>query len=188
VQPFGGEGLSGTGPKAGGPLYLLRLLSHRADVDAAQALAARSVVLPGPTGESNLYSLHPRQAVLCLAEGDAARLAQLAAVQATGSRSVWPIDAAPLFASLGAEVQEHIVLVDDWRHPGVFFDLVLFHGDRAALLEVNRHLANRPGPIVSIVATDSTKDPIPLERLLVERSVSINTAAAGGNASLMMVG
>ncbi|MGD7361246.1 aldehyde dehydrogenase family protein, partial [Ralstonia pseudosolanacearum] len=27
VQPFGGEGLSGTGPKAGGSLYLLRLLS-----------------------------------------------------------------------------------------------------------------------------------------------------------------
>ncbi len=26
VQPFGGEGLSGTGPKAGGPLYLHRLL------------------------------------------------------------------------------------------------------------------------------------------------------------------
>src|SRR5690606_27634062 len=29
VQPFGGEGLSGTGPKAGGPLYLYRLLSAR---------------------------------------------------------------------------------------------------------------------------------------------------------------
>ncbi|MCW8182941.1 L-glutamate gamma-semialdehyde dehydrogenase, partial [Verminephrobacter eiseniae] len=28
VQPFGGEGLSGTGPKAGGPLYLLRLLAQ----------------------------------------------------------------------------------------------------------------------------------------------------------------
>jgi RHH-type proline utilization regulon transcriptional repressor/proline dehydrogenase/delta 1-pyrroline-5-carboxylate dehydrogenase len=28
VQPFGGDGLSGTGPKAGGPLYLLRLLSE----------------------------------------------------------------------------------------------------------------------------------------------------------------
>src|SRR5450755_5052337 len=27
VQPFGGEGLSGTGPKAGGPLYVRRLLS-----------------------------------------------------------------------------------------------------------------------------------------------------------------
>jgi RHH-type proline utilization regulon transcriptional repressor/proline dehydrogenase/delta 1-pyrroline-5-carboxylate dehydrogenase len=29
VQPFGGEGLSGTGPKAGGPHYLLRLCKER---------------------------------------------------------------------------------------------------------------------------------------------------------------
>ncbi len=29
VQPFGGEGLSGTGPKAGGPNYLLRLSTER---------------------------------------------------------------------------------------------------------------------------------------------------------------
>ena len=29
VQPFGGEGLSGTGPKAGGPHYLLRMCNER---------------------------------------------------------------------------------------------------------------------------------------------------------------
>ena len=29
VQPFGGEGLSGTGPKAGGPLYLQKLATER---------------------------------------------------------------------------------------------------------------------------------------------------------------
>jgi RHH-type proline utilization regulon transcriptional repressor/proline dehydrogenase/delta 1-pyrroline-5-carboxylate dehydrogenase len=29
VQPFGGEGLSGTGPKAGGPHYLLRFAGER---------------------------------------------------------------------------------------------------------------------------------------------------------------
>ena len=29
VQPFGGEGLSGTGPKAGGPHYLLRFCVER---------------------------------------------------------------------------------------------------------------------------------------------------------------
>ena len=29
LQPFGGEGLSGTGPKAGGPYYLLRLCHER---------------------------------------------------------------------------------------------------------------------------------------------------------------
>jgi len=28
VQPFGGRGLSGTGPKAGGPMYLTRLVKH----------------------------------------------------------------------------------------------------------------------------------------------------------------
>ena len=29
VQPFGGEGLSGTGPKAGGPHYLPRFCAER---------------------------------------------------------------------------------------------------------------------------------------------------------------
>ena len=29
VQPFGGEGLSGTGPKAGGPNYLLRFCAEQ---------------------------------------------------------------------------------------------------------------------------------------------------------------
>ena len=29
VQPFGGEGLSGTGPKAGGPRYLYRFATER---------------------------------------------------------------------------------------------------------------------------------------------------------------
>lgn len=29
VQPFGGEGLSGTGPKAGGPRYLHRFALER---------------------------------------------------------------------------------------------------------------------------------------------------------------
>ncbi len=40
VQPFGGEGLSGTGPKAGGPLYLLRLLRRMPHDAALQAVRA----------------------------------------------------------------------------------------------------------------------------------------------------
>lgn len=39
VQPFGGEGLSGTGPKAGGPLYVYRLLSSRPDDAVSRTLA-----------------------------------------------------------------------------------------------------------------------------------------------------
>ncbi len=41
VQPFGGMGLSGTGPKAGGPLYLYRLLQQD---DAQSNPALRSLV------------------------------------------------------------------------------------------------------------------------------------------------
>jgi len=46
VQPFGGMGLSGTGPKAGGPLYLYRLLqTHEQDSNPAlQALTCSSAV------------------------------------------------------------------------------------------------------------------------------------------------
>jgi RHH-type transcriptional regulator, proline utilization regulon repressor / proline dehydrogenase / delta 1-pyrroline-5-carboxylate dehydrogenase len=29
MQPFGGQGLSGTGPKAGGPLYLQRFATEQ---------------------------------------------------------------------------------------------------------------------------------------------------------------
>src|SRR5579864_8664413 len=42
VQPFGGQGLSGTGPKAGGPLYLQRLLSRAPPLHWPQAIAARA--------------------------------------------------------------------------------------------------------------------------------------------------
>jgi RHH-type transcriptional regulator, proline utilization regulon repressor / proline dehydrogenase / delta 1-pyrroline-5-carboxylate dehydrogenase len=38
VQPFGGEGLSGTGPKAGGPHYLLRFVTEPQPVAAALPL------------------------------------------------------------------------------------------------------------------------------------------------------
>ncbi len=246
VQPFGGEGLSGTGPKAGGPLYLLRLLAERPpqaarlalaqagaldtpplrglpaahDNGAAQAamaalatlrgwalqndqplLAARCdqaaaespvghwVGLAGPTGEANLYTVLPRDTVLCLAAagaaGDADRLAQLAAVLAVGARALWPAAAQALADRLPPDVREHITLAQDWTQPGVPFDAALQQGDAAALQATAAVLAARPGPIVGLSRAGSADASLPLERLVVERSLSINTAAAGGNASLM---
>jgi RHH-type proline utilization regulon transcriptional repressor/proline dehydrogenase/delta 1-pyrroline-5-carboxylate dehydrogenase len=46
VQPFGGEGLSGTGPKAGGPLYLYRLLSTRPTDAIEQSFARGDALAP----------------------------------------------------------------------------------------------------------------------------------------------
>ncbi len=88
VQPFGGEGLSGTGPKAGGPLLLQRLLARGPRPDLAAMRAPQGIGLPGPTGESNTYRLLPRDAVLCIAdEADDLRF-QIDLVQAAGSRAV----------------------------------------------------------------------------------------------------
>ncbi len=57
VQPFGGEGLSGTGPKAGGPLYLLRLLRQRPGAAVLEALrGAGAAALP--VASAALESLH----------------------------------------------------------------------------------------------------------------------------------
>ena len=60
VQPFGGRGLSGTGPKAGGPNYLTRLVIEKATPDAEQfhLLPSQVQALDGDKQsdkESNLF-------------------------------------------------------------------------------------------------------------------------------------
>ena len=74
VQPFGGRGLSGTGPKAGGPHYLRRLVRDSA---ALAPEPGSEIVLPGPTGETNTLSFSPRGRVACLATNEADLRAQI---------------------------------------------------------------------------------------------------------------
>jgi RHH-type proline utilization regulon transcriptional repressor/proline dehydrogenase/delta 1-pyrroline-5-carboxylate dehydrogenase len=235
VQPFGGEGLSGTGPKAGGPLYLYRLLrtapgdvlaramggaAPAADTDllalqqwaqargdsalaqqcAALAAANRSGcerVLPGPTGERNSYRLSARGSVLCLADGDAgpggrdaSLLAQLAAVLAVGGHAVWPADAASqaLHARLPEAVRTRTALAADWTSPDVHLDAALHQGTAPARLAAQQALAARPGAIVALRGLQSMDATQALPALVLERALSVNTAAAGGNASLMAIG
>jgi RHH-type proline utilization regulon transcriptional repressor/proline dehydrogenase/delta 1-pyrroline-5-carboxylate dehydrogenase len=232
VQPFGGEGLSGTGPKAGGPLYLYRLLSQRPEDVLGRALdratnpelkaghcqsaslrallawasgsqgslasvcsrmaslsrSGASIELLGPTGERNVYTLAPRPSVLCLASRDADRLVQLAAVLSVGSRAVWPAEAGGLLQRLPAEVQAQVSVARDWSAPQVAFDAVLLHGSVEELAAVQNLLASRAGPVVSVERMEPGETSVPLERLVIERSLSVNTAAAGGNASLMTIG
>ncbi len=47
VQPFGGEGLSGTGPKAGGPNYLLRFATERTRTTDITATGGNYTLLGG---------------------------------------------------------------------------------------------------------------------------------------------
>lgn len=48
VQPFGGEGLSGTGPKAGGPHYLLRLCTERTVTINTTAAGGNASLMAAP--------------------------------------------------------------------------------------------------------------------------------------------
>ena len=62
VQPFGGMGLSGTGPKAGGPLYLYRLLQQdpAQNNPALTALASSSACRPVvPASAERHLAAHP---------------------------------------------------------------------------------------------------------------------------------
>jgi RHH-type proline utilization regulon transcriptional repressor/proline dehydrogenase/delta 1-pyrroline-5-carboxylate dehydrogenase len=238
VQPFGGEGLSGTGPKAGGPLYLYRLLSTRpqdaivksfaandalalpdtrlrdamskplqalkswaahnqqaalqalCDDYAAQSQSGITRQLVGPTGERNSYAILPREQVLCLADDEADLLIQLAAVLAVGSSAVWPETTVskPLHARLPKEVQARIKLVPEWTKDDVAFEAVLHHGDSDQLREICQQISRRDGAIVGVNGQSHGETNIPLERLVIERALSVNTAAAGGNASLMTIG
>jgi RHH-type proline utilization regulon transcriptional repressor/proline dehydrogenase/delta 1-pyrroline-5-carboxylate dehydrogenase len=60
------------------------------------------------------------------------------------------------------------------------------------LKALNREVASRDGPTLPVQARTATDlrrgDDYSLNRLLEERAVSTNTAAAGGNASLMSLG
>ena len=237
VQPFGGEGLSGTGPKAGGPLYLLRLLSQRpadalartfAEADrlsppdierrerqlaplgslqqwahnqgnlalaghcqrfAQETQSGTARTLPGPTGERNVYTLAPRARVLCMAQSADDLLLQTAAVLASGCTALWPSTQAGLRTTLPTHVQAQVTLQDNAVSDGsVALDAVLHHGDAESLRTVCAALARRPGPVVGMTALQPGATDIPLERLLIERALSVNTAAAGGNASLMTIG
>jgi len=158
AQPFGGEGLSGTGPKAGGPEYLVRF---GATPPTHAPAPQRS--LPGPTGESNRLTLHPRAPILCLGPGAEQAAAQAAAVQALGGTARLAPDAAPesLTQSQG-------------------FSAALYWGGATAARAYARALAARSGPILPLITgmPDAA-------HCFHERHICIDTTAAGGNAQLL---
>ena len=181
-QPFGGEGLSGTGPKAGGPEYLTRFTkaptpaagadtfeTPEAEVAAALRLdralghATKTLVLPGPTGESNKLSLVPRTPILCLGPSAATALAQAEAVRALGGHAVEAPGLAPAALT---------------RLSG--FSGAIWWGDTEGARACAKALAARKGPILPLIG--SLPD---AGHALLERHVCIDTTASGGNAQLL---
>jgi RHH-type proline utilization regulon transcriptional repressor/proline dehydrogenase/delta 1-pyrroline-5-carboxylate dehydrogenase len=228
VQPFGGSRLSGTGPKAGGPLYLSRLAAepapgalegvegagaalgairaysdwlaaegHRSEAERCVGLIARSPLggraeLKGPVGERDVYSLRRRGRIAAAATSESGLLLQVGAILATGNDAVvGAVLAERALRGLPGEFAHRVVRVEDpLNAPKLAF--ALFEGEGAATADALRRLAGRPGPIVRLQALTSARlaagEDYNLADLVEERAASTNTAAAGGNASLMTIG
>ncbi len=200
VQPFGGEGLSGTGPKAGGPHYLLRLsrpkplalvggenlpLLQRQHADCFSAVSTKQD-LPGPTGEQNSLSLVPRGRLILA--GDADHLpAQICACLASGNSGIVPVELADQAAAILAELGEtnpDVAAAIQVSETG-FLGLLQREVDGVVADGIDRdlaanHLARRKGAIIPLLS--AYDDP---ERYFHERTLTIDTTAAGGNASLL---
>ncbi len=185
-QPFGGEGLSGTGPKAGGPLYLNRFAApdttvsvdmaptgNAADLGELQAqLTARIGLeqvlkvqeMPGPTGEANTLRLLQRPPLLCLGPGSEAARRQVDAVEALGGQAVACPDA--LDASALGQIEG--------------FSGAIWWGDQQTAKTYAQALAERKGAILPLIT--SAPD---IAHVAHERHLCVDTTAAGGNAALL---
>jgi RHH-type transcriptional regulator, proline utilization regulon repressor / proline dehydrogenase / delta 1-pyrroline-5-carboxylate dehydrogenase len=234
VQPFGGQGLSGTGPKAGGPLYLHRLLRQapaprwhadqqlyipwqlrspwqlrhfiawlrevkdstvpltteqrselvaQAERYADTTLLGARMTLSGYVGESNELRLRPRGVLRATARSAPALLAQLAAALATGNTlsADQPELAAALRAALPGPLRA-MLPEQALRPEAALVDAAEARLHPQWLRQLCQQLAAADGAIVQVVVAN---EDYALERLLVEQSVSINTAAVGGDTRLL---
>lgn len=131
--------------------------------------------------------------MLCISQTMSGACEQISAALAAGNHAI--VAAEPevraVFADLPPRLLEHVAITEAWDD--VAFDVVLFEGDSDALRSLNRSIAERPGPVIGVhIARDArlaeAAGTYDLEALMLERSISTNTAAAGGNASLMTIG
>ncbi|WP_416883275.1 bifunctional proline dehydrogenase/L-glutamate gamma-semialdehyde dehydrogenase PutA [Marivita sp.] len=181
-QPFGGEGLSGTGPKAGGPNYLARFRKHLADTagegwssqdnkdrltkvlaSADTKTSATKTTLPGPTGESNVLTSMARGPILCLGPGAETAVAQAQAVEALGGKAV--VAAGSVDAAWLADLP---------------MDGAIWWGDADTARDLRAALASRTGPILPLITGMPDKG-----HACHERHVCVDTTASGGNAQLL---
>ena len=233
-QPFGGRGLSGTGPKAGGPYYVARLrrfgkFKQTADLEypaetrgdtreplrrlvklqsdwackedrisiLRSAVADRSelleilaqtaklvpspIDLEGPTGESNRIYLHPKGVFICI--GSDTHVLQ---ALATGNAVLGVGIESQLVANLqssGAPILQSQVMPDSATITlsSDFVGIAVGDYPQELLRAIRSELVSRQGAIIQL-----TTDQGAPWLFIVEKSVCIDTTAAGGNARLFI--
>lgn len=155
--------------------------------------------LPGPTGESNRYRLLPRSGgVWCIPQTVLGLVHHIAATLATGNFAFIeaPSPESPLATFLDAlptAVKAQLRSSPPAQRDTLpELNVVLFEGDADALARLQDQLAQRDGLILRIESLRPAQladgAMVDLTALVHEQSLSVNTAAAGGNAQLMTLG
>ena len=173
VQPFGGHGLSGTGPKAGGEFYLQRLTRtprYYSQFGDENTLGTTKPILESITGEHNSLAYLPCE--VAILNGDLPAAERAAEKLLAKGFSILVEPKHPLAAK---------------AKPGIRVDTKLGHCQKGiyltALDKANRQwLAENSKAIFKCYDWQNTQDLLPLYD---EFSRSYNTTAAGGNTSLM---
>lgn len=173
VQPFGGHGLSGTGPKAGGEFYLQRLTRtprYYSQFGDENTLGTTKPVLESITGEHNSLAYLPCE--VAILNGDLAAAEKAAEKLLTKGFSILVEPQHPLAAK---------------AKPGIRVDTKLGYCQKGIYLTAldkakRQWLAENSQAIFKCYDWQDTQDLLPLYD---EFSRSYNTTAAGGNTSLM---
>jgi RHH-type proline utilization regulon transcriptional repressor/proline dehydrogenase/delta 1-pyrroline-5-carboxylate dehydrogenase len=189
VQPFGGDNLSGTGPKAGGGLYLLKLLQNKQECNyiiykylkQMQEDEDNSIRLESVTGEVNEYSLSIKKHILCIADKALDLKKQI--------DLVFNMGASPIILEVHknrihgiSDVDSKLITTAHNIEKIQNLDAILYAGkDSISIMQIIAKSYQKIIPIITLNEDNSYS----LVSLFNEKSVSINTTAAGGNASLM---
>ena len=219
VQPFGGHGLSGTGPKAGGSFYLQRLvrtpewvaptlsrigqadedalkrletLVHKLPFNAEEKKAAAAALgharvrtlrkaetgLVGPTGERNALSWRSPKRVWVHGGTLLQAFSALTELAAAGIQTV--VEPNSPLASYSADLDGLLQVNSKPENAGISHVAAI----EPLSSERKQELAGRDGALIRILPSEQGLD---ILQVFEEISCSINTTAAGGNASLMAV-
>ena len=219
VQPFGGHGLSGTGPKAGGSFYLQRLVRTpewvaptlsrigQADEDAlkrletlvhklpfnseekkaaaaalgharVRTLRKAETVLVGPTGERNSLSWRSPKRIWVHGGNLLQAFSALTELAAAGIQTV--VEPNSPLASYSADLDGLLQVNSKPENTGISHVAAI----EPLSSERKQELAGRDGALIRILPSEQGLD---ILQVFEEISCSINTTAAGGNASLMAV-
>lgn len=158
----------------------------------------KPTVLPGPTGESNILYLENRGTIICFADKNVSFhfwVISFVTALATGNTVISVVS--DVFYDEALAIRDKFIATGEDKdvfqvarlrhlstmlaHPALSGIVVDSHCDRKHYF--SEQLAERPGAILPVISSEYFDNLI--QRLITEKTISIDTTASGGNTSLM---